>query len=40
MGKQEDKYDIGIEFWWTGWRDNDAQKALSEYVSKKIPEQS
>ncbi len=40
MEKQEDKYDIGIEFWWTGWRDNDAQKALSEYISKKIPEHS
>jgi len=40
MGRREDKYDIGIEFWWTGWRDNDAQKALSEYISKKIPEQS
>jgi hypothetical protein len=36
-GKQEDKYDVGVEFWWTGWRDNDAQKALAEYINKKIP---
>jgi hypothetical protein len=40
MGKQEDKYNVGIEFWWTGWRDNDAQKALADYINKKIPEHS
>ena len=39
-GKEEDKYDIGIEFWWTGWRDNDAQKALAGYIDEKIPKQS
>lgn len=33
---QEEKYDVGAEFWWTGWKDNDAQKAVLDYVSKKI----
>ncbi len=32
----KDKYDVGAEFWWTGWKDNDAQKAVAEYISKQI----
>ncbi len=34
---EEVKYDVGVEFWWTGWKDSDAQKSLAEYISKKIP---
>jgi len=40
MGRKEDKYDVGVEFWWTGWRDNNTQKAVAEYISKKIPKQN
>ena len=36
--KKKDKYVVGVEFWWTGWKDNDAQQRVSEYISKQIPE--
>lgn len=32
------KYDVGAEFWWTGWKNNDAQKEMLDYVSKHIEE--
>lgn len=32
----KDKYDVGAEFWWTGWKDNDAQRAVAEYIAKQI----
>ena len=35
--EKEAKYDVGAEFWWTGWKDSDAQKSLAKYISKKIP---
>lgn len=34
--RKKDKYEVGAEFWWIGWIDNDAQKAVAEYVNKKI----
>jgi len=33
---KNDKYDVGAEFWWIGWEDNDAQQSLAEYIIKKI----
>lgn len=32
--KNKDKYEVGVEFWWMGWQDLDAQQALAEYISK------
>jgi hypothetical protein len=34
MGK--DKYDVGAEFWWTGWKDNNAQQAVADFINKQI----
>lgn len=33
---EKDKYEVGAEFWWTGWKDNEAQKAVAEYIGKQI----
>lgn len=30
------KYDLGVEFWWTGWKNNDAQKSMLDYVNKQV----
>lgn len=32
--KKEGKYEVGAEFWWIGWKDNDAQRAMAKYISK------
>jgi hypothetical protein len=32
----KDTYEVGAEFWWTGWKDNDAQRAVAEYIGKQI----
>jgi len=31
-------YDVGAEFWWTGWKSNNSQKAMLNYVSKQLSE--
>ncbi len=33
-----DKYEIGAEFWWVGWRDSDAQGKVASYIQEKVPE--
>lgn len=30
------KYEVGVEFWWTGWKDKNAQEAVADYISKHI----
>lgn len=30
---QKDAYQIGAEFWWIGWRDNEAQTTIANYVA-------
>jgi c-di-GMP-binding flagellar brake protein YcgR len=35
---EEEKYEVGAEFCWIGWIDNDAQMAVAEYVKNKSPE--
>jgi hypothetical protein len=32
--RTDDMYDIGCEFWWVGWKDNDIQKNLADYISE------
>jgi len=34
--KKKDIFDVGAEFWWTGWKDNDAQEAVSDYIVKEF----
>ena len=34
-----DRYEIGAEFWWVGWRDSDAQNKISSYIQDRGPEQ-
>jgi len=36
--KKKDKFDVGVQFWWTGWKENDSQEAVSEYVIKNFLE--
>jgi hypothetical protein len=28
-----ERYNIGAEFWWVGWRDQEAQNAIANYVA-------
>lgn len=30
---QKDQYEVGAEFWWIGWRDNDAQHAVADFIT-------
>ncbi len=27
------EFEIGAEFWWIGWRDNDAQNTVADFIS-------
>ena len=28
-------HEVGAEFWWVGWSDNDAQKSVADYIREK-----
>jgi hypothetical protein len=30
----DEMYDIGCEFWWIGWKNNEIQKGLADYISE------
>ncbi len=30
------KFDVGVEFWWIGWADQEAQERMLGYVSEKL----
>jgi len=30
------EYELGAEFWWIGWRDNDAQQAIANHIASAI----
>ena len=32
------KFDVGVEFWWVGWADAEAQNQMLGYISKKLDE--
>ena len=32
--KKEGQFEVGVQFWWTGWKDNDSQDAVSEHIVK------
>jgi hypothetical protein len=33
-----DRYEIGAEFWWVGWRDNETQNNIADYIATKTIE--
>jgi hypothetical protein len=32
----EGRHEVGLEFWWIGWEDDGAQRAISEHVRQAI----
>ena len=34
----EDQTEIGIEFWWIGWRDESAQAQIRSFIARKLRE--
>ena len=30
--EESGRHDIGVEFWWVGWKDEDAQKRISNFI--------
>ncbi len=30
------QYDVGVEFWWVGWRDQEAQQRVSEFITRSL----
>jgi hypothetical protein len=35
-----DKYEVGVEFWWIGWREQDAQAAMLDYINQKLSDRA
>jgi hypothetical protein len=33
--RNDDMYDIGCEFWWIGWRNNEIQKSIADYITER-----
>jgi c-di-GMP-binding flagellar brake protein YcgR len=31
--RARDGYEVGAEFWWIGWQNNDAQQAIASYIA-------
>lgn len=29
-------YEVGVEFWWVGWGDDSAQRAMAEYIKGEL----
>lgn len=29
------RYEVGAEFWWVGWRDNETQSNIADYIATK-----
>ena len=34
-----DTYEVGAEFWWIGWRDNQAQATMADFIASKTTSQ-
>jgi c-di-GMP-binding flagellar brake protein YcgR len=32
------RFDVGVEFWWIGWADQEAQNQMLQFVRKKLEE--
>ncbi len=33
-----DQFDVGVEFWWVGWADQEAQAQMLKYIKQKVDE--
>lgn len=33
-------FEVGIEFWWVGWGDDSAQRAISEHIKSQLRQES
>jgi hypothetical protein len=33
---EDGKYQVGLEFWWIGWGDDGAQKAITDYIKNTL----
>jgi hypothetical protein len=31
-----ESYEVGVEFWWVGWGDDSAQRAISDYIKTEL----
>lgn len=38
IGGKAPPCDVGIEFWWVGWGDDTAQRAISDYIKSELRE--
>ena len=36
----EGGHEVGVEFWWVGWRDHEAQKQIGEYITRTLNQPS
>ena len=34
--KKKEQFEVGVQFWWSGWKDNDSQDAVSEHIIKTV----
>ena len=34
--REEGKFEVGMEFWWIGWGDDGAQKAITDYIKNTL----
>ena len=39
IGAPNPPCDVGIEFWWVGWGDDSAQRAISDYIKSELRQQ-
>ncbi len=30
------RFDLGVEFWWVGWKDHDVQKQINDFISASL----
>ena len=37
--RTRDKYEVGAEFWWIGWQNNDAQQSIANYIASTTKEE-
>jgi len=38
LGDGAAKFDVGVEFWWIGWADTEAQGHMLRYINEKLDE--
>ncbi len=36
--KDDGRFDIGVEFWWIGWNDDDAQRRIRGFITEALRE--